>query len=264
MYLHYCDSHVKKNRFFVNASELTMLMDSSNISSFSFVSYMPIKETKREGCQTLGSGVCVFRESMAAPWAACNEVRRECRRRNSEEASPTSGESYSRTSASCTAVISSNFNSSFGNYLAMRLVTPLVSNIWKDLPAFHLCVFTCGSLRCSQRLELVVLSTAAKERCPLELSEGECLILGRSVFSVLSLPSQSLGNLFWERQHCCYEWTLLLPKYDCLSGANQWQQDDLCEWMEQKAICLIELVQLFFLMKQHDYNLPTKVHKQLE
>lgn len=42
----------------------------------------------------------------------------------------------------------------------------------------------------------MVLSTAGKVRCPLELSEGERLILGRSVFYVVSLPSQSLGNLF--------------------------------------------------------------------
>lgn len=59
MYLHYCDSHVKKNRFIVNAYNLTMLMDSSDIFSFSFVSYMPIKETKQDSYQALGSGVCM-------------------------------------------------------------------------------------------------------------------------------------------------------------------------------------------------------------
>lgn len=42
----------------------------------------------------------------------------------------------------------------------------------------------------------MVLGAAVKDRCPLELSEGERLILGRSVFYVVSLPSQSLGNLF--------------------------------------------------------------------
>lgn len=47
---------------------------------------------------------CVFRESMAAPWAACDEVRQGCRRRNSEEASLTPGETWSRTSASSAAV----------------------------------------------------------------------------------------------------------------------------------------------------------------
>jgi len=60
MYLHYCDSHVKKNRFIVNASNLTMLMDSSEILSFSFVSYMPIKETKQDSYQALGSDVCMY------------------------------------------------------------------------------------------------------------------------------------------------------------------------------------------------------------
>lgn len=44
-YLHYGDSRVKKNRLIVSASNLTMLMDPSDIFSFSFVSYMPIKET---------------------------------------------------------------------------------------------------------------------------------------------------------------------------------------------------------------------------
>lgn len=58
MYLHYCDSHVKKNPFIVNASNLAMLMDFSDI--FSFVSYMPIKETKQDSYQAPGSGVCMY------------------------------------------------------------------------------------------------------------------------------------------------------------------------------------------------------------
>jgi len=42
----------------------------------------------------------------------------------------------------------------------------------------------------------MVLIATVKDRCPLELSEGESLILGRSVFYIVFLPSQSLGNLF--------------------------------------------------------------------
>lgn len=37
-----------------------MLMDSSEILSFSFVSYMPIKETKQDSYQALGSDVCMY------------------------------------------------------------------------------------------------------------------------------------------------------------------------------------------------------------
>lgn len=147
----------------------------------------------------------------------------------------------------------------------MTLVAPLVSNIWKGFTCLSpLCICLWPSL-----MQPKAWTSGAQHCCEGEVSSGAVrrwmFDTGQKCFLHCVFAKSVTGKpILRKTLHSCYEWTLLLPKYDCLSGANQWQQDDLWEWIEQKTICLIELVQLFCLMKQHDYNLPTKAHKQLE
>lgn len=216
MYLHYCHSHVKKNRFIVNASELTMLMDSSNI--FSLVSSLPIRQTKRDGCH----GVCVQRVqgcSLGCLWWSETGVQEEEFGRGSSNTRRDLEQSFSFLCC----CISSNFNSSFGDYLAVKLVAPLLSNIWQGFTCISpLCIYLWLSL-----MQPKAWTRGAQHCCEGEMSSGAVrrwmFDIGQKCFLRCVFAKSVTGKpILRKTLHSCYEWTLLLPKYDWLSGANQW------------------------------------------